>query len=654
MISLLRRLINSKVGLTISFLALLGFSLIGLGGGGIFSGSFGGGGGATKDDIVTVGKYRVGNAELRAKIESDYENYRQQQPGLTLMQYVAAGGIDQTYDQLVDGLALEQFATQQKMVVSDAYVQSLIKASPGFQNAAGKFDQHIFDQYLTQTRTTLPQLTRQVTQSTLAKQLIIPTIAASQVPNQLALPYASLLLERRDGQIGLIPANAVHSGPAPTEAQLTDFYKRNSTRYIVPERRAVRYAIITPEQVKAEATPTEQEISAVYNADRARYLPTEKRTVAQVLVVDQATANALAAKVKGGSSLEAAAQGIGLSAATIKDVEKAGYATEGSAALANAVFAAVKGTIVGPVKTPLGYAVARVDAISQIPGKTLDQARPDIVKALTATKTQVAMGKLHDAIDDAISGKASFGDVVAHYKLTALSTPPLLATGANPDDAAAKPDPKLAQITQASFAMDPAEGPQMAPYGQDGSFALVAIDKIVPAAPRPMAQMHDALVKDFIADRNLREARKIADAVSAQLAKGVPFAQALSATGLTLKPAQTVSAARAQLIQRPNSPPPPPPLVQMFKMNERTARVMETPDHAGYLILWVGKITPGDARGRPDGVAVIRNDLAGTVGRDYVEQFAKAVRAAVGVTKNDRNLAALRATLSGQGGSDQP
>jgi peptidyl-prolyl cis-trans isomerase D len=653
MISLLRRLINSKVGLTISFLALLGFSLIGLGGGGIFSGSFGGGT-TTKDDIVTVGKYRVGSAELRGKIESDYENYRQQQPSLTLMQYVAAGGMDQTYDQLVDGLALEQFAAQQKMAVSDAYVQGLLKASPGFQNAAGKFDQRIFDQYLSQTRTTLAQLTRQVTQGALAKQLVIPTVAAQQVPGQLALPYASLLLERRDGQIGLIPANAVHAGPAPTEAELTSFYQRNSTRYIVPERRAVRYAIITPEQVKAEATPTEQEIAAVYNADRARYQPTEKRTIAQVLVVDQATANALAAKVKAGTSLEAAAQGIGLSAATIKDIEKAGYATQGSAALADAVFAAVKGTIVGPVKTPLGYAVARVDAINQVAGKTLDQARPDIVKALTATKTQVAMGKLHDAIDDAISGKASFGDVVARYKLTALSTPALLATGVNPEDTAAKPDPKLVQITQAAFAMDPAEGPQMAPYGQDGSFALVAIDKIVPAAPRPMAQMRDTLVKDFTTDRNMREARKIADAVSAQLTKGVPFAQALAATGLTLKPAQTVSAARVQSIPRPNAPPPPPPLVQMFKMSERTAKVIETPDHAAYLILWVGKITPGDATGQPRVINGQRSDLAAVVGREYVEQFAKAVRASVGVTKNDRNLAALRAALSGQGGSDQP
>lgn len=653
MISILRRMINSKIGLTISFLALFGFAILGLGGSSIFSG-LGDGGTTAGNEAVTVGKYRVSSAELRAKIESDYDTYRQQQPGLTLAQYVTLGGMDQTYDQLVDGLALEQFAAGQKMGVSDTYVQSLIKASPGFQNASGKFDQRTFDQYLAQTRTTLAQLNRQVTQSALAKQLLVPVIRETRIPTRLALPYASLLLERRDGQIGLIPASAVRAGPPPTGAELADFYKRNTTRYVVPERRALRYAIISADAVKAEATPTEQEIATTYNADRTRYLPTEKRSIVQVLVADQAAANALAAKVKGGASLESAATAVGLSAATIKDVAKASYAAQGSPALADAVFAAVKGSVVGPVRTPLGFAVARIDAITQVAGKSLEQARPEIVTALTATKTQVAMAKLHDAIDDAIGGKASFGDVVARYKLTAATTPPILATGANPDDAKAQPDPKLAQIAQAAFAMDPAEGPQMAPVGQDGSFALVAIDRIVAAAPRPMAQMHDTLVKDFIADRNLREARKIADAVSAQLAKGVPFAQALGTTGLTLKPAQTVSAARAQLIQRPNSPPPPPPLVQMFKMGERTAKVMETPDHAAYLILWVSKITPGDATTRPGVIEGIRSDLAGTMGREYAEQFTKAIRASVGVTKNDKAVAALRATLSGQGTPDQP
>ncbi len=658
MISLFRRMINSKVGLTLSFLALFGFALLGLGGSGMFSGGGFGGTTASGDDVAKVGKVAVSSTELRTKVESEYQAYFQQaqqarQQPLPLAQYIAEGGMDATYERLINSQAIEQFATRQSMSVTDKY--ALAQVTPQFQNpATGKFDQRLFDQVLQQQRLTVAGVTRDVRQGLLQRQLLDPIMRASQVPTKLAFPYASMLLERRDGQIGLIPASAIRSGAAPTDTELADFYKRNTTRYIVPERRVVRYAIITPDQVKAQATPTDKEVADTYQNQRARYLPSEKRTIVQVLVADQAAATALATKVKGGTSLEAAAQAIGLSAATIKDTEKAAYTAQGSEALANAAFGAARGAVVGPVRTPLGYAVARIEAITAVPGKSLDQARDEIVKALTAAKTQTELAKLHDAIDDAISNKASFGDVVNSNKLTAVTSAPLTANGANPDDPKAQPDPKMVAIAQAAFAIDPTQGPQMAPVGADGSFALVAIDHIVAAAPRPLAQMRDTVARDFVAERNLKEARRIAYAVTAQLAKGVPIAKALADTGLALKPVQSVSAARVQLLNRPNNAPPPPPLVLLFNMGARTAKVLETPDHAAYLVIWLDKVTPGDATTQPRAVSGIAADLGRTIGREYAEQFVKAMRSTVGVSKNAAALAKLRATLSGQSSPTQP
>ena len=51
---------------------------------------------------------------------------------------------------------------------------------------------------------------------------------------KLALPYASLLLERRQGQIALIPAAAVPAGPAPTDAEVQEvaaLYKNAAATY---------------------------------------------------------------------------------------------------------------------------------------------------------------------------------------------------------------------------------------------------------------------------------------------------------------------------------------------------------------------------------------------------------------------------------------
>ncbi|MCB8835723.1 hypothetical protein LJD42_29700, partial [Escherichia coli] len=91
-------------------------------------------------------------------------------------------------------------------------------------------------------------------------------------------------------------------GAAPTDADIQAAYRRGIARYTVPQRRAIRYAIITPDLVKARATPTEQEVAQAYAQQKPLYAPVQKRDITQVVVLDQAGANALAAKVKGGAS----------------------------------------------------------------------------------------------------------------------------------------------------------------------------------------------------------------------------------------------------------------------------------------------------------------------------------------------------------------
>ena len=56
--------------------------------------------------------------------------------------------------------------------------------------------------------------------------------------------------------------------------------------------------MVTPDQLKARATPGDAEIAAAYKAAGTRFAAAEKRTLSQVVVADQAAANALAAAVK--------------------------------------------------------------------------------------------------------------------------------------------------------------------------------------------------------------------------------------------------------------------------------------------------------------------------------------------------------------------
>ena len=81
----------------------------------------------------------------------------------------------------------------------------------------------------------------------------------------------------------------------------------------------------------------------------------------------------------------------------------------------------------------------------------------------------------------------------------------------------------------------------------------------------------------------------------------------------------------------------------------QNAKLLEAPNNAGWLIVKLDTIVPGDARKTPEAVAGARGSIARIVGREYAEQFARAVRDAVGVKTDAAALARVRADLTGNG-----
>src|SRR6185369_13476091 len=107
---------------------------------------------------------------------------------------------------------------------------------------------------------------------------------------------------------------------------------------------------IGPEQV-AGTSASDQEIAAYYNANKATYAPSDIRSLSQVVVPDQATANGIAQRAKGGATLAAAAAPAGSNAAvtTLKDQTRSAYAGVAGDKAAASVFSAGSGAVVGPV-----------------------------------------------------------------------------------------------------------------------------------------------------------------------------------------------------------------------------------------------------------------------------------------------------------------
>lgn len=646
MLSFFRSFTKSRYGLiaVFIFLAIIALAFAA----GDITGVRTAGGNAGGGVLAKVGDTEITEAQLRDRLDRFIRNAQRDGQNVTMEQILAQGGLELALDEMINSAALAEFAKDSGMQVSQRLIDGEIASNPAFAGLDGKFDQKAFEALLAQNRATPAMLRESMTEERYANWLINRASIGPQVPEGLALPYASLLLERRAGVVGFIQSVTMDPGADPDDKALADYYGKNSARYMVPQRRAVRYAMVKADAVRATASATDAEIADAFNKAGARFAATEKRSVRQLVLLDQATANRVAAEVKGGKTIAAAAAAAGLEPTNFDGVEKAALAAQTAPAIANAAFAAAQGGVVGPVRSPLGWHVLQVEKIEKVAAKTLDQVRGDLATEITERKTAEALARTRQTIEDGIADGKTFDETVRDARLTAARTPALTAQGQNPEDPAFQPDPLLAPVLRGAFAIEQTGGdPELVPLGPDGSFALIALDQVVQASPRPLAQIRDRVKADYLMDKAQQKARSAAAAVVAKVQKGVPMQQALAEAGVTKgAPPKPFDMKRAEIAGQREVPP----YVQMaFSMAPKTAKLVEAPQRAGYYVVQLNTVEEHSAAGDKAAIARVQGEIAPQIGAEQARQFIASIRNHLKVTRNDKAIAKLRADLSRQG-----
>ena len=642
MITAIRRMFSSTIG---KFLALAFVVLVGLAfalGDVTGNSSFGGLGGA---NVAKVGSQEIGVGELRDRVRLAYNQARQDQPGMTMAAFVESGGLDQVLNQMVDGRAFDQFAGKIGLSVSKRLIDGRIADIPAFAGVSGSFDQKRFESFLRENGMTETQLRQDLRQQILLEQLAAPIGMMPRIAPGIAQPYAALLLEQRRGQATFIPSSPFAPTADPGDAALRKYLTQNAAKFTVPERRIIQYAQFDRSAVPVPAV-TDAEIAKVYKDNAAKFAASETRRFAQVIVPDQATANALAAKVRGGTSLAAAAQAAGLSASTTGDVTQSAYAATTSAAAAKTAFAAGRGDLIGPTQTGLGWTVARVEDVTAKPARSLADATPEIRTELAKNKANEAIVDYYNAIQDAVNGGASVEEVATDRKLQLVETPALLPSGRVPNQPAFTLAPELAPLVAQAFqAAGEGEG-HIATLVENEKFAVYAVKSIVAAAPPPFAQIRGDLLGEWRFSEGQKVARDKARTIAKAVEGGKSLADAVAAAGPNIGNVQSIGGRRAEL--GANGQPVPPELSLLFSMAKNSVKTLEIPGNRGWMVIALADVQRPDPKAiEPQRVAAIAQPLAGAFGNELVEQLAAEAKRRVGVKINKDLVEQLRKELTG-------
>jgi foldase protein PrsA len=147
--------------------------------------------------------------------------------------------------------------------------------------------------------------------------------------------------------------------------------------------------------VKQKSKVTQAEIAKYYKENPKRFGVAEKRNVLIILTKTEAQAKKAKQEIESGKSFESVAKRVSIDPTSKANGGKLTGVVKGQEekSLDAAIFSAQKNVLTGPIKTPFGYYIFEVQAVTAGSQQTLKQAESSIKSQLMATKQQSALSK---------------------------------------------------------------------------------------------------------------------------------------------------------------------------------------------------------------------------------------------------------------------
>ena len=643
MFQFFRNFFKTKIGLAIA-LAFLGLIALAFASADVSStGTFGGIAGG--DRVAVVGEEKISTSDLIRGTNNSLDRVRQEQPTITMQAFLAEGGLTTALEALINRAAVTGYANQYGVRAGDNLVNSEIRMIPAFRGPDGNFSEDTYRQALAQQRITDAQVREDLRIGLLSQQFLIPASIGASVPDKLAYRYAQLFKERRQGSIALLPAASYAPTGKADPKVVRAYFDKNRNDFVRPERRTIRFATFDSSALGDRIEPTEAEIAARYKENAAQYAAQETRDFTQVIVPTEAAAKSIADRVTAGGSFEQIAREAGLRAAPVVDVVREGLASQASPAVASAYFAAESGAMTKPARSPLGWHVARIDAIDRRAARTLAEVRGEIADTIREQKRARGLADLAIEIEERIEDGATLGEVAGEFDLELTTAGPALANGrlfANPQQTLPE---VLAPALSTAFIMDEEE-PEIAPVNSGQTYLVYEVADITPAAVAPFAEIEELVELRWRAAEGMKGAKAAADRVMKRVEGGQSVSAALAAEKRNVPPAQAIDMTREDLA-RQRERRIPPAIALLFSMAEGTTKRLDAGGNAGFFVVHVDDITMDDIANDDPLIAQAKRQMGPLLGDEYAEQLRTAMREELGVSRNQTAIDSVRKTLTG-------
>lgn len=533
-------------------------------------------------------------------------------------------GIDQVVlARLVSDAALDDEARKLGLSIGDEALRQRLNAVPAFQGSDGSFSRDAYV-YALERINLRPNQFEALLRQEAARDLIANAVQSpALLPATAADTVLGFLGERRTFEwmrldAGLLPEPI----PAPTDADLTAEHTDHADRYTRPETREITYAAVTPTGLAAGISFPDDELRAAYEADIAHYQTPERRVLDRIgFGTTEEAADARRRLDAGEVDFDALATERGLKPDEISQ----GFVTADSLGpeARDAVFGAAGPGIVGPVATPLGPALYRINAVLGASTRSFDEVKGELATSRALEEAQRRITEQTATIEDLLAGGATAEEIASETDME-LGTIALNAetTGGLADDPAFRDAAAAATVGVETDLVELA----------DGGLVTLRVDRIVPPEVIPLDEVRDRVAADWTAEQTAAALTTLADGYATELHGDLDFP------------------ALAERIQRPMqvagpltrgevAPNAPAELVADIFAADADGTVIR-PDRDTVILAQLREIAPFDPAGDNNATIAqnLRAEFDAQAKDDVLQAYVAALRDTAGVEVNQSLL----------------
>ena len=602
--------------------------------------------------VAKVGKHEITQNDFQTRVNQRRQQLSEQEGDqFDSTAFEKPEVKQQILDAMVDQQLLLQANDDWGMRVSDQAVRDYIATIPAFQ-LNNQFDPTTYRTYLESQRQTPDSFENEI-RSSLATQLIPDAVNDSTIISDATTDrFLGLISQRRDLRYFVLPRPKLADANV-TDAQIDAYYKAHQADYMNPEQVSVKYLEVNGADLKPDAAPSDDELKKRYEDEKQRFIQPEQRLVSHILinVPTNATPDQQKAALAKAEKIAAQATPGNFASLAKQDSDDLGSKIQGgdlgwlqkgvtNAPFEAAMFALQKNQISKPVLSPDGYHIIFLRDLRSGESKPFNEVRDQLVKELSTggkdRKYNEVAGKLSD---NTYQNPSSLEPAAAALSLP-IKTTALFSRKGGSDPLSSNP-----KFVAAAFGDDvliQGNNSALVDLGNNHS-VVMHIDKHVPAALRPLAEVKADVQKKILDERTLAAEKKQAQDIVAALNKGEAMQSVAASVNAPLKTVADAVRSQAPQASATTTPTPAPLLKQAFLMphplvGKSQFAAVDMGDGT-FALLAVDKVQDGDlSKVPPEERDALRQQMAQAYGAEATSELIDQLRAKTKIQINKAQM----------------